>query len=72
MWRVEKTAEGRASRLLDTQMAAMATQRVLWEILDARGVMMALWRSRVMARRVNTEADTFRGWVLYISKISLL
>ena len=42
MCRVEKTAEGRAGRLLDTQMAKMATQRVLWEILGARGVMMAL------------------------------
>ena len=58
VYRVEKMAAGRASRLLRLQMRPMATQRVRCEFLGDRGVMIALYRSRVIASRVKTEAVT--------------
>ena len=58
VYKVENLAAGRASRLLRVQMRPMATQRVRWDFLGDRGVMMALYRSRVMASRVKTEAVT--------------
>ena len=55
---VDANADGKASMALQLQIKPMPIQRVVCEFRGARGVMIALYRSRVIASNVNTEAFT--------------